>query len=335
MFPTSKIKTIIEYFKSSNDDNIKDNDFCDYLAIEKGLSDKTQINYMRFLKKFAKWLESNNLDKLLPRQLTAEHIWKYKLFLARSVVNDKIGNNLKKTTQNYYLIALRSLLEFFSEKEIPSLPPNKIKLAKDKADKEIKFLNLDQIEKLLLAPKTDTSIGLRDKAILETLFSTGLRVAELARLNRKQIKIGKDIKELEIAVMGKGEKIRTVYFSERAVYWLKKYLEGRNDLNEALFINYWKAAKAADEDRRRITTRGIEEIVKKNIKIAGLPIMATPHTIRHSFATDLLSQGVDLRLVQEFLGHRNIATTQIYTHVINKQLRDIHKKLHGGNKLKN
>jgi len=322
----NKNKSIIQY--------LEDKDFADYLEIEKGLSAKTQINYERFLKKFSNWLKNNNLENLSPAKLTPEHIWKYKVHLSRAIIDERTQRKLKKTSQNYYLIALRCLLEFFSEKDITSLSPTKVKLAKDKSDKEIKFLKLEQIEKLLLAPDTNRQIGLRDKAILEILFSTGLRVAELTRLNREQIKINKDAKDLEISVIGKGEKIRTVYLSERAIYWAKKYLEKRNDIDEALFINYKPGIEKTDKPRR-LTTKSIEDIVKKYVKIAGLPVMATPHTLRHSFATDLLTNGVDLRLVQEFLGHRNIVTTQIYTHVTNKQLRDVHKKLHGGKKLKN
>lgn len=319
----NKQKPIIKYLT----------DYLDYSEIEKGLSGKTQENYSRFLNKFFKWLNENRLIGLKPTQLSPAHIVKYRVFLARHV-DPRSKKTLKKSTQNYYLIALRSLLEFFVEKDIQSLPPGKIKLAKDKSDKEIKFLKLEQIERLLLASDVKTRIGLRDRAILETLFSTGLRVAELAALNRDQFKITDLAGSLEIAVMGKGSKIRTVYFSERAVYWLKKYLNQRKDLDEALFINYKRGIEKTDMPRR-LTTKSIEDIVKKYVKIAGLPVMATPHTIRHSFATDLLTQGVDLRLVQEFLGHRNIATTQIYTHVTNKQLSDIHKKLHGGKKLKN
>jgi len=309
------------------------NDFLDYCEIEKGLSDKTQENYKRFLNKFFNWLKGSGLASFSPAELTTDHIWQYRVFLSRHA-NPKNKKFLKKTTQNYYLIALRGFLDFFIEKKIASLSPSQIKLAKDKSDKEIKFLNLDQIEKLLLAPNTESLIGLRDRTILECLFSTGLRVAELVSLNREQFKIKETLKELEISVVGKGDKIRTVYFSERATAWLKKYLSKRADFDEALFINY-KPGAAGKSAPRRLTTKSIEDIVKKYIKIAGLPIMATPHTIRHSYATDLLTQGVDLRMVQEFLGHKNIVTTQIYTHVTNQQLKNIHHKFHGGNKLKN
>lgn len=318
----SKQKTIIKYLA----------DFLDYLEIERGLAAKTQENYSRWLNKFFKWLKNNKLENLKPAQLSPAHVWKYRVYLSRHV-DPRTKATLKKSTQNYYLIALRSLLEYFSEKDISSLSPTKVKLAKDKGDSEVKFLELEQIERLLLVPDVSAKIGLRDRAILEVLFSTGLRVAELIALNSDQFKINKATKDLEIAIVGKGNKVRTVYFSQRAVFWLKKYLDSRQDLDQALFINYKPGIEKTDASRR-LTTKSIEDIVKKYVKIAGLPVMATPHTIRHSFATDLLAQGVDIRLVQEFLGHQNIATTQIYTHVTKKQLRDIHKKLHGGKKLK-
>jgi len=305
-------------------------DFLDYLEIEKGLAAESQKNYARFLRKFFTWLKSVELESLKPSQLTADHIWKYRLYLSRSL--GPTDAPLKKSTQNYYLIALRNLLAYFVEKDIDSLPPDKIKLAKDKGDKEIKFLKLDQLERLLSAPDASTPAGARDRAILESLFSTGLRVAELVRLNRDQLRIRPATDFLEISVVGKGSKIRTVYFSERAVQWLKKYLEARDDLDAALFVNFNLGSK--DSSSRRLSIRSIENIVKKYIVMAGLPTNSTPHTLRHSFATDLLAQGVDLRLVQEFLGHSNIATTQIYTHVTNKQLRDVHKKFHSGENFK-
>lgn len=301
-------------------------DFINYCEIEKGLANKTQENYARFLGDFFAWLKTNNLSDLKPSELSDEHVWRYRLYLSRNK-SIRTKTELKKVSQNLYLIALRSLLEYFSEKNITSLPPNKIKLAKAGGDREINFLNLAQIKKLLEAPDTSTKAGLRDKAILEVLFSTGLRVAELRSLNRDQFKIDKKTEDLEVVMVGKGSKIRTVYFSQRAVNWLKKYLDSRIDVDEALFINYWKPAQNGNQPRR-LTVKSIDSLVKKYVKISGLPIITTPHTLRHSFATDLLSQGVDLRLVQEFLGHRNIATTQIYTHVTKKQLRDIHRKIH-------
>lgn len=306
-------------------------DFLDYSEIEKGLSSKTQENYTRFLRKFFGWLRDTGRESLTPSSLTPELIWQYKVYLSRHI--DPVRKRpLKKTTQNYYLIALRSLLEFFVEKDISSLPPSKVKLAKDKADKEIKFLKLEQLSRLLSSPSDKTIIGLRDRALLETLFSTGLRVAELTALDRDQLRIKEDTKDIETAVIGKGSKLRTVYFSRRAVAALRLYLNERKDMDEALFINYRRGSSRSQESRR-LTVKSVEDIVKKYVKMAGLPVMATPHTLRHSFATDLLNQGVDLRTVQEFLGHSNIATTQIYTHVTNKQLRDIHRKVHEGRKL--
>lgn len=294
-------------------------DFLDYLEIEKGLSSNTQENYKRFLEKFFVWLEKNNLKKLKPNQLTDDHIWKYKVFLSRySYTTTK--KNLKKTTQNSYLIALRCLLNFFINQDIPSLPSNKIVLARDKGKKQIHFLTNEQIQRLLEAPKKLSFIEIRDKAILETLFSTGLRATELVSLNREQIKIKKGNKHLEITVIGKGGRSRTAYLSKRAIQSLEKYLLMRKDKNKALFVNSKKY--------QRLTVRSIENIIKKYAIIAGLPILTTPHTIRHSYATDLLNKGVDLRIVQEFLGHQNIATTQIYTHITNKRLKDIHKKFH-------
>jgi site-specific recombinase XerD len=306
-------------------------DFLDYCEIEKGLSSKTQENYTRFLRKFFNWLKDKNLSELTPAKLTVEHIWHYKVFLSRHV-DERSKKSLKKSTQNYYLIALRSLLEFFVEKDISSLPPSKVKLAKDRGDKEIKFLKLEQLSALLSAPGSNSPIALRDSALLETLFSTGLRVAELVALNREQVKIRDGQDYLELAVLGKGGKIRAVYFSSRALKALKKYLVARQDFDEALFINYHRASLKSNESRR-LSVKSVENIVKKYVKITGLPVMATPHTLRHSFATDLLNQGVDLRTVQEFLGHSNIATTQIYTHVTNKQLRDIHRQVHENREL--
>jgi site-specific recombinase XerD len=321
--PCQNQKPIIHYL----------NDFLDYCEIEKGLSKKTQENYKRFLLKFFLWLKKNNLSELIPSQLSFNHIWNYKIFLSR-FKNSKSKQVLKKSTQNYYLIALRSLLDFFVDKKIDCISPTQIKLSKNKNEKIIHYLKLEQIKKLLSSPNVTTKIGLRDKAILETLFSTGMRVAELRNLNLDQFKIKKKTNDLEISIIGKGNKIRTVFFSSRAVYWLKKYIDNRTDTESALFINY-KPGIQKKCNSRRLSTQSIETIVKKYSKIAGLPTMTTPHTLRHSYATDLLNQGVDLRLVQEFLGHRNIATTQIYTHVTNKRLREIHKKFHGGKDLDN
>ncbi len=305
------------------------NDFLDYCEVEKGLADRTQENYRRYLQKLVEWLKRIKKENLSPDELTTDDIWAYRLYLSR--YTGKKGLSLKKVTQNYYLIALRALLGYFTAKDIISLPADKIVLAKDgRAEKTVKFLNLDQIEKLLLAPDTNTRNGLRDKAILETLFSTGLRIAELVALNQEQFTNIKDKKDLELGIIGKGSHPRTVYFSERALFWIKKYLETRKDKEKPLFIHY----KSRRDAESRLTARSIERIVKKYAILAGVPVFTTPHTLRHSMATDLLAQGVDLRTIQEFLGHRSILTTQIYTHVTNKRLRDIHRQFHSGKNLK-
>ncbi len=298
-------------------------DFLDYCEVEKGLANNTQKNYERYLNKFVFWLKKTNKESIKPHELTGDHIWKYRLFLSRGT--NANGKSLKKLTQNYYLIALRALLGYFSSKDILSLPSDKINLPKDaRKEKVIKFLSLEQIKKLLDAPNTATVSGLRDKVIIESLFSTGLRIAELAALNREQFNNTENKEDLELSVIGKGDYPRTVYFSKRALSWLKKYLATRNDKDKSLFVNY-KSRKDAD---KRLTSRSMERIVKKYTVLTGLPTFTTPHTLRHSMATDLLSQGVDLRTIQEFLGHRSITSTQIYTHVTNKRLREVHRKFH-------
>jgi site-specific recombinase XerD len=305
------------------------NDFLDWLDIEKGLSSKSQENYERFIKRFFFWLKINKLEDIKPHELTPDHIWKYRVFLSRKYPS-KTKKPLKRTTQNYYLIALRALLGYFSAKDVVSLPADKIALSRAEKEKSVKFLTLEEIKKLLSIPNTKTIQGLRNRAILETLFSTGMRIAELVALNREQITTKPETKDLELGIVGKGGRPRTVYISERAVNWLKGYLETRRDKEKALFINYRGRKNAS----RRLTPRFIEKIIKKYAILAGIPITTTPHVLRHSFATDLLTQGVDLRTVQEFLGHKNISATQIYTHVTNKRLRDIHRKFHSGKNLK-
>ena len=305
-------------------------DFLDYCEIEKGLSNNTQKNYQRYLFKFTTWLKKKNKSDLLPDQLAPEDIWNYRLFLSRGI-NPQTNKTLKKATQNYYLIALRALLSYFAAKDIVSLPADKITLPKGSQDeKTIKFLNLEQIERLLLSPDIKRTTGLRDRAILETLFSTGLRIAELVSLDREQFANMEAKKDIELGIIGKGNHPRTVYFSERALSWIKRYIKTRKDKEKALFINY----KSRKKTENRLTVRSIERMVKKYALLNGVPIFTTPHTLRHSMATDLLTKGVDLRTIQEFLGHRSIVTTQIYTHITNKHLRDIHRKFHSGKELK-
>lgn len=319
-------------------------DFLDWLDIERGLASKSQENYSRFLKRFLDWLKTNGLEDVKPHELTADHIWKYRASLSRGLSRSSLRSSaiplrapasspeknvktsLKKSTQNYYLIALRALLTYFADRDILALPAEKIKLAKDKGDKEVRFLTIEQLEKLFSIPDTSTSPGLRDRAILEVFFSTGMRIAELVALRREQIKIDPVTKDLELSIVGKGGRVRPVYFSERALTWLRQYLETRTDTDSSLFINY----RAPKDASRRLTPRSIEKMIKRYALLAGIPETTTPHVLRHSFATDLLGQGVDLRTIQEFLGHKNIAATQIYAHVTSKQLRDIHRKFHSG-----
>lgn len=319
-------KPILEHIK----------DFLDYCEVERGLSSRTQENYSHYLKKFTTWLSSRDRSHLLPHDFIAKDVWDYRLFLSRSQTK---GKELSKLTQNYYLIALRALLSYFLAKDIASLPPDKVTLPKEAAkEKSVKFLNLDQIKKLLEAPDTTNPTGLRDKAIIEALFSTGLRIAELVALNKEQFDSiwGKpfnstqDKQDFELGIIGKGNHPRTVYFSERALEWLKKYLKASPSKEKALFVNY----RGRSKEENRLTSRSIERIIKKYAIKAGIPLFTTPHTLRHSMATDLLEQGVDLRTIQEFLGHKNIVTTQIYTHVTNKRLRDIHRQFHSGKNLK-
>ncbi|KKT80677.1 MAG: Tyrosine recombinase XerC [Candidatus Azambacteria bacterium GW2011_GWA1_44_9] len=295
-------------------------DFLDWLDIEKGLSSKSQENYAHFVKHFFDWLEKNKIGSITPQAIREEHVWKYKVYLSRH-------KSLKRSTQNYYLIALRSLLSYLMEKGITSLPPDKIRLAREKEKQQIRFLTKDQLKKFFDGPDTSTFLGLRDRAILEILFSTGLRIAELVNLNREQIKIPRNpSEELEIVITGKGRRVRPVYFSSRSLHWLNLYLKARTDTNPALLITYRNYKTKVDA--RRISHRTIQTAFKKYAVLSGIPLDTTPHVMRHSFATDLLSQGVDIRTIQEFLGHKNIAATQIYAHLTSKQLKETHKKFH-------
>ena len=305
--------------------------FLAYCEVEKGLSPVSAKNYHNFLRVFINWLKNCDLSELKPHELTSDHIWDYRLYLSRK--KDNKGRYIKKTTQNYYLIAIRNLLSYFTDKDILSLPAEKVKLPKltDK-DKSIKFLKFEQIEKLLAMPDMAQKDGLRDRAILEVLFSTGMRVSELTSLNidhfdKNNLVLGK-INEYELNIFGKGGTSRVVYFSRRAMTWLANYLQTRNDLFPPLFINYRPSGDLKDD--HRLSPRSVERMVKKYTARAGLPVNATPHTLRHSYATDLLNQGADLRSVQELLGHKNIVTTQVYTHLTNPKLKEVHRKYHSG-----
>jgi len=259
--------------------------------------------------------------------LSLENIKKFRLYLAQK--KDSRGRYLKKITQGYYMIALRSFLRWLARNDYKAISPDKIDLPKPEAGK-IKFLNEKQVEKLINQPTISNKIGLRDKAILELLFSTGLRVSELVSLNRDQV----NLKTRELAVMGKGGRPRVVFVSRRAQQWLERYLVSRDDRFRPLFIRYSgkKPDPAMRDGAMRLTARSVQRMIKKYRRKAGLVVPVTPHVLRHSFATDLLFHGADLRSVQEFLGHKNVSTTQVYTHVTNKRLREVHDKFHSGNR---
>ncbi len=306
--------------------------FLDYCEIEKGLSINTQKNYNQYLKLFVRWLESIKKTDLLPHELTAEHIWEYRLHLARSYKTPS-GTNLTKKSQNYYLIALRALLSFFSDRDIETLPSSKIKLAKQKNEETISFLDTRDIEKILEVPNTATLSGMRNRAIMELFFSSGMRISELVSLNRDQMSFlsDKDMKRTyELSIIGKGKHVRTIFISPRSAQWLRSYLDMRRDVYKPLFCNI----RTKDPDQKRLSPRYIQKMISRYALLAGLSKKVTPHTLRHTYATDLLSHGADLRSVQELLGHKNVSTTQIYTHVTNKRLRDIHERFHGGNDMK-
>lgn len=297
--------------------------FLEYMEIEKGRSLKTVLAYDRYLSAF---LAFSGVKK--PGDITPEAVRKYRLWLNRKEVPHKTDGQtatLKKKTQNYYLIALRTFLKYLMRRDITSMPPEKIELAKA-GDRSLEIVTSEELVRLLNAPEGDTLKARRDRAILHLLFSTGLRVAELCALPR-EIDISKD----ELSVRGKGDKIRVVFLSDECKGSLREFLERRPDIDDALFIQLTKTDEPPqNRESLRLSPRSVERIVKHYAIKAGISLTkkVTPHTLRHSFATDLLSNGADLRSVQQLLGHSNISTTQIYTHVTDRELRDIHKKFH-------
>ncbi len=294
-------------------------DFLEYLEIERHSSPLTLRNYRHYLKRFVKWLEGN-FPKADLGSLNLEIIRRYRVFLARYIgPNDE---RLAIVTQSYHVIALRAFLRWLIKNDYKTLAPEKIDLPRVQSH-SVKFLTTEQVERLLSQPLPSKKTGLRDKAILEVLFSTGLRVSELIKLNRDQI----DLRRREFGVIGKGGRSRLVFLSKRAVSWVSRYLAQRKDEDPALFIHY-----SGGEGSQRLNVRSVQRLIKKYAKRAKLPVEVTPHVMRHSFATDLLMAGADLRSVQEMLGHKNISTTQIYTHITNKQLRDVHQAFHGKGK---
>lgn len=303
---------------SDNTKNIKSapnpqaEDFLQYLEIEKGRSKKTINAYRLSLEKF--YLFSGNIS---PEKISLELIKKYRLWLNRTDESDK---ELKKITQNYHLIVLRAFLKFLAKNDIATLPPEKIELAKI-PERQVNFLEAEEVEQLLDFDPANSLRLLRDKAILELLFSTGLRVSELANLKRTDINLKKD----EFSVRGKGGKIRPIFTSENAREAIRAYIARRADPEPALFVSIPKNKTAITQ----LTPRSIERMIKKYAVRAGITKKITPHTLRHSFATDLLINGADIRSVQSMLGHSSITTTQIYTHITDRQLREVHKTFHG------
>ncbi len=296
--------------------------FLEYLEIEKGLSLKTVENYDRYL---ARFFEFSNIKDV--SDITDDKIREFRIYLNRQPgikVKGQTQANLKKNTQNYHLIALRVFLKYMMKREVKTLTPDKIELAKI-SGRSLDLITQEELERLLNSPEGDSVSTLRDRAILELFFSTGLRVSELASLNR-DLDLSKD----EFSIRGKGEKVRVVFLSESARDAVKKYLKGRKDFAEAMFVQF--SNNKSEKKESRLTSRSIERLVKKYAIKAGISKKVTPHVIRHSFATDLLQNGADIRSVQMMLGHASIATTQIYTHVTDSQLRDVHKKFHGRKK---
>lgn len=300
--------------------------FLEHLEVERNLSPLTIRNYHHYLNRFEKWLEANHPTTIKVSQITQDLIRKYRLFLAR--FKDLHQKPLTAKTQSYHIIALRSFLRYLVKTDHQTLSPEKIDIPKSKSQ-SLKFLTGDQIDQLLNAPSISDPQGLRDKAILEVLFSTGLRVSELVKLNREKINLDRR----EFGIIGKGGKPRVVFLSLRAAEWLNRYLKTRKDNWPPLFIHY-SGPSPHPQDKKageitRLTSRSVQRLIKKYVRKVKLPVEATPHTVRHSFATDLLMAGADLRSVQEMLGHQNIATTQIYTHITNTRLKTIHESFHG------
>jgi len=297
--------------------------FLEYIEIEKGRSVKTVENYDRYLVRFFAFAKVKS-----PSAITEQLVREFRIHLNRSL---GVSGTMKKNTQNYHLIALRAFLKFLRKRDVVSLNPERIELAKV-GGRDLDLITADELNRLMRVPYSAKAskgtasgdlVTLRDAAILELLFSTGLRVSELCSLN-SDIDLTRD----EFAVRGKGDKVRVVFLSPSAKSAVGEYLKKRGDMGEALFVSYGKGTPKT-KDLPRLTPRSVERLVKQYAIKAGITRKVTPHVIRHSFATDLLESGADLRSVQALLGHANIATTQVYTHVTDKYLREVHRTFHG------
>jgi site-specific recombinase XerD len=293
-------------------------EYLDYLTIERGRSKRTRENYKHYLTRLSDYAGDITVSDITPELVRKWRLWLHELGSDRS-------DELSKATQNYHLIALRNFLKYCHKRHIEAMSPDQIELAKT-AKKQVTFLNKEELTALFNQPNTLELGGLRDRAILELLFSSGLRVSELTNLDRNHI----NLERREFMVRGKGQKDRPIFVSQEAADWLKLYLEKRTDNLPALFISYGgKAISNNSGDFRRLTPRSVQRMVAKYSLLAGITRHVSPHVLRHSFATDLLMNGADIRSVQAMLGHSNIATTQIYTHVTDPHLRNIHEKYHG------
>ena len=295
-------------------------EFLEYLEVERGRGFLTIQNYDHYLGRFLDFAKEKGVSD--PKGVTLDLVRKFRLFLNRHT--DKKGKSLKKITQNYHIIALRAFLKYLAKRDIKTLTAEKIELG-DFTKKQIDIISIEELERLINAPDTSKVTGLRDKAILETLFSTGLRVSELIGLDRDKINLNTG----EFMVRGKGRKDRVVFLSKAAIHWLFLYLEKRKDNWKPVFINYRGKEDVIEGENKRLTQRSVQRIVKKYAQLAGIVKIVTPHGLRHLFATDLLQGGADIRSVQTMLGHASITTTQIYTHMTNKQLKDVHQAFHG------
>jgi len=296
-------------------------EFLQYVEIEKGRSLNTVRNYDQYLSRFLDYTKLKD-----PKDITDSVVRDFRIWLNRQETKSEKGKaltTLKKKTQNYYLIAIRAFLKYLARQNITSLSPDRIELAKV-PERSLDLITIDELNLIMKAPDTSTLRGLRDKAMLELLFSTGLRVSELCSLPRDI-----NLKLDEMSIRGKGEKVRVVFISDDARIAVQKWLDKRDDMDDALFIQIKEGEKLAkNKDSLRITSRSVERIIKQYAINSGISKKVTPHVIRHSFATDLLRNGADLRSVQMLLGHANINTTQIYTHVTDTELKKIHKKFH-------
>ncbi len=293
--------------------------YLEYLEIEKGRSRKTIENYNQYLKKLVDFLEKSfdkKKDNISVQKIDAETIRKYRLYLNR--IND---GGLKKATQNYYIIALRGFLRYLVKIGKESLSPDNIELSK-LPEREIEMISYSDLERLLSAPDGNDIISIRDRAILETIFSTGMRISELCSLKKENV----NLKTGEFSVFGKGGKIRVVFLSKIVRELIKKYLDKRGDLEDSLFVSYSKANNP--RVLGGISPRLVQRLIKHYATKAGIVRKVTPHTLRHMFATDLLQNGADLRSVQMMLGHSNLNTTQVYTHLTNKELKEVHSAFH-------